>query len=81
MLNNLFNECLNNYQLFSSINYFKLAYPMMFLDDCFLEFSKDILELQSANKFNIVGGNCLIENCAKQNRKLLKHVKENLKKL
>lgn len=77
----IIDACKNNYQFLGSLNYFKYNYPMMFQDKCFLEFSKNILEFHTANKFNVRGGNCLISNCAKQNRKLLKYVKTNLAKL
>lgn len=73
--------CKNNYQFLGSLNYFKYNYPMMFQDECFLKFSKDILEFHIANKINVPSGNCLISNCVKQNRKLLKYVNTNLTNL
>ncbi len=77
----MFDECMNNYKFLGSLNYFKCFYPMMFQDDCFLEFANGILKFQSINKFNIDDENCLIRNCSIQNKKLLKYVQKSLKDL
>lgn len=77
----MIDACKNNYQFLGSLNYCKCFYPMMFQDEDFLKFSKDILESQISNKFNAVEDNCLIRDCATQSKKLLKYVQKNLKKL
>lgn len=77
----IYDECLYNYQLFASINYFKIEYPYIFKDETFLSFVKLITRLQDIGAKNIKVENCLFDDFDKTNKKVLKYVSKELKRL
>lgn len=77
----IYEECLKNYQLFSSINYFKIQYPYMFKDKVFLKFIESITKFQDLNREPINVTNCLFDDFYVENRKTLNYVNRGLKRL
>lgn len=77
----IYNECLNNYKLFASLNYFKLEYPDIFNDKSFLKFVRDITESQSIENHELNNENCLFDDFYGENRKTLNYVSRELKRL
>lgn len=77
----IYNECLNNYKLFASLNYFKLEYPDMFNDKSFLKFVSDITKAQSMNKHTNNNEICLFDDFYGENRKTLNYINRGLKRL
>lgn len=77
----IYDECLKNYQLFSSINYFKIQYPYMFKDKVFLKFIEAITKFQDFNREPIGETNCLFDDFYSENTKTLNYVNRKLKHL
>lgn len=77
----IYDECLYNYQLFASINYFKFGYPYMLNDKTFLSFIKQVTKLQNMEKKDINNDNCLFADFYKINKKTLKYVNKELRHL
>lgn len=77
----IYDECLNNYKLFASLNYFKLEYPDIFNDKSFLKFVRDITESQSIENHELNNENCLFADFYVENRKTLNYVNRGLKRL
>ncbi|MCI8778253.1 MAG: hypothetical protein HFI87_03795 [Bacilli bacterium] len=77
----IYDECLNNYKLFASLNYFKLEYPDIFNDKSFLKFVRDITESQSIENHESNNENCLFADFYVENQKTLNYVNRRLKRL
>lgn len=78
---NIFEDCLNSYKLFASINYFKLAYFGLFNDITFLALIKSIAQFNASKELQIFEQNCLFDNFKEENDKLLKYINKKLKKI
>ncbi len=76
-----FESCLNNYRLFASINYFRLAYPDMLNDLIFLSLMKSIAEFKNLTEQQQFEENCFFDDFKSENKKFLKYINKRLKHL
>lgn len=77
----IYDECLNNYKLFASLNYFKLEYPDMFNDKSFLRFIRNITKSQAIGNHELDNENCLFDDFDSENKKALTFVSRKIKRL
>ena len=77
----IYDDCLSNYQLFASLNYFKSEYPYMFKDETFLSFVKSIVEFQNLERKEINDESCLFDDFYSENQKTLDYVKKRINRL